>query len=404
MDQPASRPAFASWLDSTNDVTAMFVAAGRIQGMINLGGGLPDPAVYPVDELADMAKTAVLDHPGECLNYAPIDGLPDLRDLIAERMSGPGLQLARENVIITSGGMQGLELVGKVLVEPGDVITAQSPAYLGALDSWLPRGPSYRLIRTDLEDQDFVSPMRGAKFTYTVPNFSNPSGWLVTPAVRRALVSAAHETGTWLVEDDPYGGLLYDGEPLQSMLSLSAASGGPGLYNGPVIYMGTISKSIAPGLRVGWVIAAPEMIRALTMAKQGSDIASSGLSQRVALSALSSGLVERLQPEIISLYRERRDALLAALSAHLGEWFEWSPPAGGMFIWARAKDPSLDTQKLLPAALEAGICFSPGRPFDPDGKDRRSLRLNFTLNTPAKLTEGIERLARVMKRRSEWDC
>ena len=386
----ASRPAFARWLGQTNDVTQTFLAAGRIPGLINLAGGLPDPSVWPVQALARHAHDAVALHPGDTLAYSPIDGLPGLRDVIARRFSRGDLRLTRDNVLITTGGMQALDLLGKVLLDPGDAIAAQSPAYLGALDAWMPRAPVYQPMRLDRNDVDISGQMTGAKFAYTVPNFSNPSGRLVGTEQRRELVSAAQDTGCWLVEDAPYGALYYDGEPLPRLLDLSA-SGDP--YDGPVIYLGTLSKELAPGMRIGWVIAAPEMISAMTTAKQGSDMFTSGVCQRMAQGALEEGLPEQILPGILSLYRARRDALCAAMSEHLADLYDWEVPSGGMFVWAVAKDPRLDTGKLMQRGLDHGVCISPSSVFDPEGKDHRATRLNFTLNPPDKLAEGIRRLA-----------
>ncbi len=393
------RPAFASWLSQTNDVTQTFLAAGRIPGLINLAGGLPDPSVWPVQALSDFAGRAVADHPKETLAYSPIDGLPGLRDVIAKRFSRGDLRLTRDNVLVTTGGMQALDLVGKVLLDPGDTIAAQSPAYLGALDAWLPRNPAYRPMRLDANDLDIPGAMGGAKFTYTVPNFSNPSGRLVDLDQRRALITAAEDTGTWLVEDDPYGALYYDGDPLPRLLDL-AASGDP--YDGPVIYLGTLSKELAPGLRIGWVIAAPEMIRAMTTAKQGSDMFTSGLCQRVAQDALETGLPERILPDILALYGARRDALCAAMADYLSTLYDWEVPSGGMFVWATARDARLNTDSLMKRGLDHGVCISPSSVFDPEGQDRRSIRLNFTLNPPEKLAEGVRRLA--VATRAELDA
>lgn len=387
-----ARPAFARWLSDTNEITKVFLAAGRIPGLINMAGGLPDPQVWPVDDLAALAGSAVAEHPGDSLAYAPIDGLPDLRDEIARRFSVDGLTLSRDNVLVTTAGMQGLDLVGKVLLEEGQTIAAQSPAYLGALDAWRPRRPAYRAMRLEANDFDPAAALAGVQFGYVVPNFSNPSGRLVPLAERQALVDAAHATGTWLVEDDPYGTLHYDSAPLPRLLTLSGA-GRPGPYDGPVVYMGTLSKELAPGLRIGWVIAAPAMIAAMAAAKQGSDMCSSGLSQRIALEALRSGLVDRMLPDMLDLYRARRDALAAAMARHLAEDFDWQVPSGGMFIWATAKDPAFDSEALLPVALEHGVCISPGRAFDPEGVNRRSMRINFTFNATEKLEEGTRRLA-----------
>ncbi|WJS86024.1 PLP-dependent aminotransferase family protein [Paracoccus sp. TOH] len=394
--QAASRRGFAPWLAQTNDVTSVFLAAGQIPDLINLGGGLPEPSLWPVEELADLAAEVIRSHPAESLGYGPIPGLPALRELIAARCSTPDLRLTRDNVLITTGGMQALELVGKVLLQPGGTVAAQSPAYLGALDAWRPHAPRYRPMRIERNDHDPRAAMQGAQFAYTVPNFSNPSGRLVSLPERQALVAAAHETGTWLIEDDPYGVLYYEGAPLPRLLDLSAA-GHPGPYAGPVVYMGSLSKELTPGLRIGWVVAAPAMIAALATAKQGSDMCTSGLSQMLALRALEGGMTERIRPAILSLYRARRDALCAAMREHLAGDLDWQVPSGGMFVWATARDPRLDTDRLLQAGLAHGVCISPSSVFDPQGQDRRSLRINFTLNPPEALEEGCRRLARAIR-------
>ncbi|SDW14165.1 2-aminoadipate transaminase [Albimonas donghaensis] len=390
----ARRPAFARWLDDKNEITRMFLAAGSIPNLVNLAGGLPEPSTYPVEELAELARRAVAEHPGDALSYPPIDGLPALRDALAAKYATPALRLTRDNVLITSGGMQGLDLAGKALLDPGALIAAQSPAYLGALDAWRPRAPSYRPFFPDRNDFDPDAALAGAQFGYAVPNFSNPTGKLVGRDARAAMVCAARATGTWLVEDDPYGALYFDAAPLPSLQELDAAhETGDGPYDGPVVYMGSLSKQLVPGLRVGWVIAAPEMIAALTVAKQGSDMCTSGLSQRIALDALEGGAVARALPGILSLYRARRDALCAAMDAHLRPWWDWEVPVGGMFVWAVARDPAMNTDALLDVCMAEGVCVSPSSVFDPAGEDRRALRLNFTLNPEDKLAEGVRRLA-----------
>src|SRR5262245_17458241 len=388
-----SRPAFARWLDATNDVTRCFLSAGRVPGLINIAGGLPAPELYPAAEVAELARRVIAQHPQDTLGYGPIEGLPELRDALAARFATPSLRLGRENVLITTSGMQGLDLVGKALLEEGGLIAGQFPTYLGALDAWRPRRPTHRSLLLEEPGFDPLAALAGAQFAYTVPNFSNPTGRLVGLPLRQALVDAANRTGVWLIEDDPYGALHYDGAPLPRLLDLAGRRRPARLYDGPVIYMGTLSKEIAPGLRIGWVIAAPAMIEALTMAKQGSDMCTSGVTQRIALAALESGLIERLRPSIVDLYRARRDALCAALAEHLAEWFDWQAPVGGMFVWAVARDPALDTDRLFQAGLEAGVCVTPGSVFDPAGRDRRALRLNFTLNPPDRLAEGVRRLA-----------
>lgn len=397
MDRARARPAFARWLGTTNDITRTFLSAGRIPGLINMAGGLPAPETYPAAELAALAKRAIERHPQDTLGYGPVEGLPELRDALAARFGNPELRLGRENVLVTSSGMQGLDLIGKVLLEEGGLIAGQFPTYLGALDAWRPRNPTFRDLVLERPGYDPVASLAGARFAYTVPNFSNPTGRLVGQSIRQALVDAAHRSGTWLVEDDPYGGLHYDGERLPRIIQLSGRKRPGQGYDGPVVYMGTLSKEIAPGLRVGWVVAAPEMIEALTVAKQGSDMCTSGVTQRIALGALEGGLIDRLQPLVVSLYRERRDALCAALSEHLAEWFDWEVPVGGMFVWAVARDPSLDTDRLLPLALQAGVCIAPSSAFDASGRNRHAMRVNFTLNPPDRLAEGVKRLATALR-------
>lgn len=394
MTPQPSRPPFAGWLSQTNDITRTFLAAGRVPGLINMAGGLPEPATFPVDELAAIAGEVVRQYPQDVLGYGAVEGLPELRDALARRFSSADLTLTRDNVFVTSAGMQGLDLIGKVLVEPGQLIACQFPTYLGALDAWRPRSPTYRNLVIGDPAFDAVAALSGAQFAYTVPNFSNPSGKLVGVPMRQALVDAAHRTGTWLVEDDPYGTLHYDGKPLPRMIDLSARMN-PGVpYAGPVIYMGTLSKEIAPGLRVGWVIAAPEVIERLAMAKLGADMCTSGLTQRVALAAIEAGLIEKVQPVILDTYRRRRDALCAAMREHLSEWLEWEVPVGGMFVWAVGRDPSLDTDRLLPHAMAAGVCVAPSSAFDATGQFRRALRINFTRNDESQLTEGVRRLGK----------
>jgi len=385
------RPAFAPWLATTNNITAGFLAAGP--NLINMAGGLPAPETFPAEELAEIAAAVVRDNPGQALGYSPVDGLPALRDLLAARFSTEGLRLTRENVLVTTAGMQGLDLLGKVLLTPGQVIAAQFPTYLGAIDAWRMHAPVYRSFAPDDNALDPEVVLAGAQFGYMVPNFSNPTGRLVGVGLRRRMVEAAHRTGTWLVEDDPYGTLQYDGVALPRMITLSGAMGDEGPYDGPVIYMGTLSKEIVPGLRIGWVIAGPAMIRAMAAAKQGSDMCTGGLTQGIALRALQGGLMERTQPGVIALYRARRDALCDAMATHLAPWFDWETPVGGMFVWAVARDPAFDTDRLLGLALKAGVCVTPSSVFDPAGGYRRAIRINFTLNAPDRLAEGVRRLA-----------
>jgi len=389
----AHRPEFASWLGNTNEITRTFLAAGSIPDLINLAGGLPAPELLPTDQLASIVEEVIRQHPAETLGYGPIEGLNDLRLTLAERFSTASLRLKKENILVTTSGMQALDLLGKVLLNEGDPIACQFPTYLGALDAWRPRQPRIRNVAFDSADFDAVAALKGVKFAYSVPNFSNPTGKQVTEPVRHALVDAALASGTWLIEDDPYGTLNFDGQNPPRLINLASNNNAAEQYNGPIVYLGTVSKQIAPGLRIGWVIASTEMIEALTLAKQGSDMCTSGLTQRVALHALRNGLIESIQSRAVDLYRERRDVMCKALSTHLSEWYEWDVPIGGMFVWAHARNPQLNTNELLKHAMQNAVCVSPSSVFDATGTHQQALRLNFTLNPPEKIIEGVKRLA-----------
>jgi 2-aminoadipate transaminase len=300
-------------------------------------------------------------------------------------------------VLVTTGSLQGLSLVGTVLLDQGDLVVAQSPTYLGALDAWRPRQPSYAKLDWTLPDAATDDPFHRAKFVYTVPNYSNPTGILVSQERRAALLDKVLETGTWLVEDDPYQTIALDGPPGRSILALCAGrTRGP--YAGPVIYLGTVSKSLAPGLRCGWVIAEPGMVQALALAKQAADMSSSMLTQAITLELLEQGF-DRTHAQITTAtYRERRDALCDEAALRLSEWFEWDKPVGGMFLWMRARNAAIDTDDLYRFAVEKRVAFVPSSVFDFDGQDRSAMRLNFTRSPPALIREGVRRLeAAVLK-------
>ncbi|MGF9763614.1 PLP-dependent aminotransferase family protein [Microvirga sp. 0TCS3.31] len=372
-----------------SDITQQFLSFGRRPGLIALSGGLPAPDLYPISDVQEAARGALEKHGSAALGYGAGEGLFDLREAIARRLSTERLSLAPDNVLITTGSLQAVELIGKALIDPGNAILAEYPTYLGALDAWLPRLPRYAALPHD-------GPWPEAKFAYVVPNFSNPTGAVLKHKAREALLSRSAESGIWLVEDDPYGELRYEGAAQPSVLEMSAASGAAG-YEGTVVHLGTLSKTIAPGLRVGWAVGAPDMIRALAQAKQGSDLSTSKFCQAVALEFIGKDADRRHVPLLVDAYRERRDALCAAAQEHSADLFEWSVPEGGMFVWMTARQPELDTNALLPFALEAGVSFVPGSVFDPRGLVSPSLRLNFAANPPDILQEGVRRLSRAAR-------
>ncbi|MBL9034421.1 MAG: PLP-dependent aminotransferase family protein [Rhodospirillaceae bacterium] len=397
-DVTTERPPYAAWIRSSNNITQQFLSIGGQPDIVSLAGGLPAAELYPVEAIKQASARALDRWGATALEYGPVEGLPALRAAIAARMSREhGRRFEVENILLTTGAMQGLDLIGKVLIDPGDLIVAQFPTYLGALDAWRTRQPAYRKLTWDLDDPDLLAAMRKAKFVYCVPNYSNPTGALVPQNARGGLLSRAVEAGTWLVEDDPYLPLQLDGAAGASILAADAATRRHGTYDGPVVYLGTLSKSVAPGLRVGWIVAEPKLIQLLALAKQCSDLSSSMFSQAVALEYLESGAEAELTARTIACYRERRDALCAAAQAHLGEWFEWEVPPGGMFLWARAKSRDFDTNALYSFALQEKVAFVPSSVFDPDGALTSAMRLNFTRNAPDRLAEGVLRLRRAVQ-------
>jgi 2-aminoadipate transaminase len=397
--RPGERPALASWLSTGNSITQQFMAIGGRPEVVSLAGGLPASELYPVEAIAAAQERALTRWGTQILEYGAIEGLPALRAAIAERFSATtGRRFGPENVLLTTGAMQGLDLVGKALVDPGELILSQFPTYLGALDAWRPRMPRYERLDWSLQAQGHDAALRQAKFVYAVPNYSNPTGVLVPQDQRAALLDKVEAAGTWLLEDDPYLPLQFDGPAGPSLLAHHAQRHPNGAYAGPVIYLGTLSKSLAPGLRVGWVVAEAALISTLALVKQSTDIASSLLTQAIALEMIESDFEAQHIPKIVATYRERRDTLCAAAATHLSDWFEWEVPPGGMFVWMRAKDDAIDTDALYTQALAENVAFVPSSVFDPSGALKSAMRVNFTRSPPEVLVEGVRRLERAVRR------
>ena len=394
----SSRPPYTRWIQSSNTITQQFLSIGGMPDIVSLAGGLPAAELYPVETIRAAADKALTRWGTRILEYGPVEGLYALRETIAARTSAEsGGKFTAGNVMLMTGAMQGLDLVGKILVDPGDLIIAQAPTYLGALDAWRPRQPRYEKFDWNCDRPEFDAALAQAKFVYAVPNYSNPTGALVPQSKRLALLDKVRATGTWLLEDDPYHSIHFDGDPGPDILE-SDARRFTGAYEGSVIYLGTLSKSIVPGLRVGWAIAATGMIEKLALAKQSSDLSSSIFTQAIALELLESGFDREHSQSINELYRERRNTLCSEAAARIGEWFEWDVPPGGMFVWMRARDPRIDTNELYKYALEQKVAFVPGSVFDPDGRDCSAMRVNFTRSSPETIAEGVRRLERAVKR------
>lgn len=366
--------------------------------MISLAGGLPAPECFPVEELAAAAERVLVEQPLAALQYGPTEGYAPLRYLLALRTSELDIPVSADQILVTGGSQQALDLIGKLFLEPGAEVVVEEPTYLGALQAWRPYQPRFVTVPLDEEGLDVAALERllagglQPRFCYLVSCFQNPTGVTLSAARRQALIELAARYELPIIEDDPYGELAYDGARARPLAALDVERHGELRY---VIYLSTLSKLLAPGLRVGWVAAPPPLIGMLARAKQGMDLHSSSLSQAVAYEACRDGLLERHVPLIRVIYRARRDAMLEALAVAMPPGVSWSRPGGGMFVWLNLPS-QCDTTAMLGVALERDVAFVPGATFYVNGGGRQTMRLNFSHPTSERIGEGIRRLAAVI--------
>jgi 2-aminoadipate transaminase len=362
-------------------------------GMISLAGGVPAPESLPVALFAELTHAVVARHGAGAFQYDLTEGFGPLREALAGYLGGKGIRTTAAAILTASGSQGVLDALGKALIAPGDAVALEAPTYLGALQAFAPYGPRYVELATD---EDGLRPESLAvaldrekiKLIYLVPNFQNPTGRTIPLARRRAIAGMLQASGTLLVEDDPYGDLRYEGAPLPPIQTLAPEH---------VVYVGTLSKICAPGLRVGFCVA-PEPLRPwLVRIKQGVDLHTGTFSQALAAEYLAGGHLPRQLQRILALYRPRRDALLEALGRHLPAGFHWSTPLGGMFVWVEGP-PGLDAEKAYRRAVERGTAFVPGKYFFPlPGRGAATLRLNFTGADPAGIRRAVGILGEVLE-------
>ena len=357
-------------------------------GIISLAGGLPSPDSFPVQAMREACQKVLTDTPAQALQYAASEGFTPLRDWVAEDLRRHGVGVSSEQVLITTGSQQGLDLVGKVLIDPGSPVAVEAPTYLGALQAFAPYEPGFVAIDGDEHGPlpAALAAARDARFFYLLPNFQNPAGRCIGAQRRLELVNEAARQGLPLVEDNPYGELWYEAEPPAPL----AASAGAG-----AIYLGSFSKVLAPGLRLGYVIAPSALLPKLLQAKQAADLHTPGFNQRVAWQVLRDGFLERHLPAVRARYRAHRDAMHAALGRHMPLCCRWNMPAGGMFFWVELP-AALDSLALLPQAVAAGVAYVPGAPFFIDQVRSNFLRLSFVTVSPALIEQGISALGKVL--------
>jgi 2-aminoadipate transaminase len=368
--------------------------------IISFAGGLPAAELFPVERVK-AAVAAVLDERGgQALQYSATEGLPELRDWLARRFSNQRLRVARENVLITTGAQQALDLVGRILLEKGDRVIVENPTYLALLSAWRPTGVEFLPASCDADGprvEEWEPLMQQKpKAVFCVPNFQNPQGTTMSLARRESLVALARQRLMAIIEDNPYGDLRYSGSALPNLLELDARNRSSSDFDSRVIYTGTFSKVLMPGLRVGWVIASRAVIEKLTQAKQAADLHTSTLSQHLALKLLNRGFLEEFLPVLLRNYGHRRDAMLAALEKHFPKSATWTKPEGGMFLWVTLPK-NINAGQLLPAALEHRVAFVPGEDFHLNGEGKNTLRLNFSNASPERIEEGIKKLGRLLE-------
>jgi 2-aminoadipate transaminase len=365
--------------------------------VISLAGGLPDTSTFPPDTFAAVAQRIAAESCAKALQYGPTEGLDETRACIAEVMAAEGMSVDHEDLIVTTGGQQVIDLVTKTLIDPGDVVIAEAPTYPGAV----PVFSSYEadVVQVDVDSDGMRIDLleetldglerdgRRPKFIYTVPSFQNPAGVTMSQARRLRLVEVARERELLVLEDNPYGLLRYEGEAPTPLLSLDG-----GVY---VMYLGTFSKILSPGIRLGWVVAPAPVLEKINLGKQAADLCTSTLSQLMVQAYFEESRWRDYVESLTEIYRARRDTMLDALAEHFPRQAEWTRPAGGLFIWVTLPD-FIDTTDLLARALRDNVAFVPGEAAFLDGRGRNAMRLNFSGSNEDAIREGIRRIGEVV--------
>jgi 2-aminoadipate transaminase len=370
--------------------------------LISFAGGLPAPDVFPVDQFQDSTCRLLKEHGTKALQYSTTEGYRPLREMIARHSSRYGIVIEPENVLITSGSQQALDLIGKVFINPGDHLVVERPTYLGALQAWNAYEAEYINVPMDedgMQPDALEAALRmGPKFMYALPNFQNPTGVTLSLSRRHELIGLADHYGVPIIEDDPYGQLRYEEEHIPSLVALDAQArahnGAP--YTGNIIYLSTFSKTLAPGLRLAWIVAPAEVIQKLVQAKQGADLHTSTFSQMLAYDVARGGFLDQHIKVIRAVYGARRDAMLKALEMYFPPEVTWTKPQGGLFLWATFPE-YVDAADVLQAAIKEKVAFVPGTSFFADGTGRNTGRLNFSFCNEKQIADGIYRLSIALK-------
>ena len=370
--------------------------------IISFGGGLPAPEVFPVKEFQEACNQVLTDHGAQALQYSTTEGYLPLREMIARHNARYSVAVNSDNIMITSGSQQALDFIGRLFINRGDYVVVESPTYLGALQAWNAYGAQYISVRADehgmIVDELEAALRIGPKFIYILPNFQNPSGSTLSLERRKKLIEIADKYGVPIVEDDPYGQLRYEGEHIPSVVTLDSRyrNENDGEYSGNVIYLSTFSKLLAPGLRLAWVIAPPQVIRKLVMTKQAADLHTSSFNQHVAYEVAKGGFLDEHVKVIRATYKERRNVMFEMMEEMFPPEVTWTKPLGGMFLWGMLPE-NVDAADVLKVAIQRKVAFVPGAAFHPNGGGANTMRLNFSFSNPDNIREGITRLGVTLK-------
>ena len=367
--------------------------------IISLAGGMPDPTLFPKEVIAEISRDVFLNHGGKALQYGATEGIPSLRKTLVEEGKKEGIKsLKLENLIVTTASQQGLDLVSKIFINPGDAIIVEAPSYVGGLQAFNAFQAKFITvpmddegIKTDiLEEKIKEAQGKGTniKFIYTIPNFQNPAGVTLSLERRKEILRISHKYNVPIIEDDPYGEIRFEGEKLPSLVEMDDI--------GNVIALRTFSKILAPGLRLGWIIADEYVIQKLVLAKQASDLCSPSSTQYIAEEFIRKGYMKNYLDVVRKTYKEKKDTMLNALEKYFPKETSWTKPEGGMFVWVTVPE-YIDTDELFKEAIKEKVAYVVGSAFYPNGEDKHHIRLNFTLPSKEEIDEGVKRLSKIIK-------
>jgi DNA-binding transcriptional MocR family regulator len=380
---------------TTSEIRALFAVANRPE-IISMGGGSPFVSALPLDSIAEMTAKLIAERGAQALQYMGGQGDPRLRELICGVMALEGISASPDDVVVTVGSQQALDVVSRIFLDPGDVVIAEAPSYVGALGTFAQY--QAEVVHVTMDDAGLVpaalqeaiaqvaSSGRRAKFLYTVPNYHNPAGITLAEERRDEIIAICAEAGLLILEDNPYGLLGFDGPPLPALRARVSEG---------VIYLGSFSKTFASGVRVGWAVAPPGVKEKLVMASEATTLCPVALSQFVVAEFLAHHPWQEQVKVYRELYRARRDACLDALAASFPPGSSWTHPAGGFYVWVTLPE-GVDAKAMLPRAIQGRVAYVPGTGFYADGQGRRNLRLSYSLPDPDRVREGVRRLAAVL--------